>query len=354
MRNPSQVALRGAAASSDDDALGTPTIPPEITTLAGRWTQAGVSPYEKALLIKQELTGGAFKVDAKALPGHDLPRLKDFLGVSKDQSGAGVKRGDAEQFATAFAVVARAAGLPSRVVVGFDAGKPVDDRYTVRGAQATAWVEIHFDGLGWVPFDALPSNASKRTEEEKKLEEQKLKEEQALGQTIKDPSRKAPTRQKAPPAPAKPPSLVEQILRGMAIVLVVVLAVGVLYLGLLTLIRTLRRRRRRSAPSARDQVLGAWRDAIDELVGHGFHLRRHMTVSDIVHAASEVAPSASHVSTLGRLVNQVRFAGGTCDAEDADRAWSAADELRAQVDDGLPWRTRLRILADPRSLFVTY
>ena len=354
VRSPSQVALRGAGASIDGAALGSPAIPPEITALAARWTAAGISPYEKALLIKQQLTSGAFKVDKKSLPGHDLSRLEDFLGISKKPAAAGAKRGDAEQFATAFAVLARAVGLPSRVVVGFDAGKPVDGRYVVRGSQATAWVEVNFDGLGWVPFDAMPSTDVKRTEEEKKLEEQKLKEEQALGKTITDPQREAPTRQKPPPPPEAPPSVVKQVARAVAALVVVVLVAGALYLGILSAVRGLRRRRRRSAPSPREQILGAWRDTIDELVDRGFHLRRHMTVEDIVIAAGDVAPKAANVGALGRLVNRVRFADDPCGPEDAEQAWSAADELRSQADDGVPLLARLRVRANPRSLIASY
>jgi hypothetical protein len=52
-------------------------------------------------------------------------------------------------------VLARAAGLPARLVVGYaggayDAG---NDRYTVTAADAHSWVELFFPGCGWVEFE---------------------------------------------------------------------------------------------------------------------------------------------------------------------------------------------------------
>jgi 8-oxo-dGTP pyrophosphatase MutT (NUDIX family) len=65
--------------------------------------------------------------------------------------------GDEEQYASAFALMARSLGYPARVVMGFapevpDGGGTV----TVTGDDVTAWVEVAFDGVGWVPFAPTP------------------------------------------------------------------------------------------------------------------------------------------------------------------------------------------------------
>src|SRR5690606_4288967 len=65
--------------------------------------------------------------------------------------------GDEEQFAAAFALMARSLGYPARVVMGFapedtKEGEPV----TVTGDDVTAWVEVPFEGVGWVSFTPTP------------------------------------------------------------------------------------------------------------------------------------------------------------------------------------------------------
>jgi hypothetical protein len=53
----------------------------------------------------------------------------------------------------------RLLGIPSRVAIGFTTGTPVKgqpDTYDVDTMDYHAWVEVLFDGYGWVPFDATP------------------------------------------------------------------------------------------------------------------------------------------------------------------------------------------------------
>ena len=52
-------------------------------------------------------------------------------------------------------VLARAAALPSRLVVGYVKGSYdfTNARYVVTEADAHAWVEVYFPGVGWVEFE---------------------------------------------------------------------------------------------------------------------------------------------------------------------------------------------------------
>ena len=55
------------------------------------------------------------------------------------------------------AVMARALGIPSRVVLGFTPGSPLDDgRIVVRDRNSHAWVELWMPTQGWVRFDPTP------------------------------------------------------------------------------------------------------------------------------------------------------------------------------------------------------
>ncbi len=71
------------------------------------------------------------------------------------------KRGDCQQFAFAFAVLARILGIPARIAVGFTAGTPTGPgHWTVTTADAHAWPELYFPGVGWVRFEPTPSGAN--------------------------------------------------------------------------------------------------------------------------------------------------------------------------------------------------
>ena len=63
--------------------------------------------------------------------------------------------GFCEHYAAAFAVLLRLAGIPARVVSGYQGGEPnpLDDYLIVRQSDAHAWVEAWLAGQGWVRID---------------------------------------------------------------------------------------------------------------------------------------------------------------------------------------------------------
>ncbi|MEO6079929.1 MAG: DUF3488 and transglutaminase-like domain-containing protein [Steroidobacteraceae bacterium] len=65
------------------------------------------------------------------------------------------RRGFCGHFASAYATLMRAAGVPARVVTGYLGGtwNPVGGYYAVRQSEAHAWTEIWLDGEGWVRVD---------------------------------------------------------------------------------------------------------------------------------------------------------------------------------------------------------
>jgi protein-glutamine gamma-glutamyltransferase len=69
------------------------------------------------------------------------------------------RRGYCEHFASAFAVLMRAAGIPTRVVTGYQGGirNPIGNYVLVRQSDAHAWNEVWLAGEGWVRVD--PTNA---------------------------------------------------------------------------------------------------------------------------------------------------------------------------------------------------
>ena len=63
--------------------------------------------------------------------------------------------GDDEQYSVLMMLMCRSLNIPARVVMGFDPTTDGDAK-TVTGEDVKAWVEIPFEGLGWVSFDVTP------------------------------------------------------------------------------------------------------------------------------------------------------------------------------------------------------
>lgn len=74
---------------------------------------------------------------------------------SVDEFLFSTRAGFCEHFASAFVFLMRAAGLPARVVTGYQGGdpNPVDGILTVRQSDAHAWAEVFVAGRGWLRVD---------------------------------------------------------------------------------------------------------------------------------------------------------------------------------------------------------
>ncbi len=91
-----------------------------------------------------------------------------LLGVDAvDEFLFGTRRGFCEHYASAFVFLMRAAGVPARVVVGYQGGElnPVDGYLVVRQSDAHAWAEIWLAGKGWVRIDPTAAVAPSRIEQ---------------------------------------------------------------------------------------------------------------------------------------------------------------------------------------------
>jgi hypothetical protein len=71
------------------------------------------------------------------------------------------KAGYCQQFSGAAALMLRMLGVPTRVASGFTPGTrdAQTKEYVVRDLDAHSWIEVWFEGIGWVPFDPTPALA---------------------------------------------------------------------------------------------------------------------------------------------------------------------------------------------------
>jgi len=76
------------------------------------------------------------------------------------------KQGFCEHFASSFVFLMRAAGVPARVVTGYQGGdtNPVDGYMVVRQADAHAWAEVWLAGGGWTRVDPTAAAVPVRVE----------------------------------------------------------------------------------------------------------------------------------------------------------------------------------------------
>jgi protein-glutamine gamma-glutamyltransferase len=76
----------------------------------------------------------------------------------------GTRAGFCEHYAGAFVFLMRAAGVPARVVTGYQGGEmnPIDGYLTVRQSDAHAWAEVWLAQRGWVRVDPTAAVAPER------------------------------------------------------------------------------------------------------------------------------------------------------------------------------------------------
>ena len=130
-----------------------------IGELARAITAGASTDFEQAVLLESFLRDpDRFTYSTDVDTGHSSLDLADWL---TDPESRNYRTGYCEQFATAMAVMGRALGIPTRVVLGFTPGDvtPRDDGaslITVRESNAHAWVEMWMPGQGWLRFDPTP------------------------------------------------------------------------------------------------------------------------------------------------------------------------------------------------------
>ncbi|RLK62178.1 transglutaminaseTgpA domain-containing protein [Actinokineospora cianjurensis] len=124
-------------------------IDAEVVTLAKLLTDNQQSVFDKTIALQKYFaTTNGFQYKTQTALTSDENALKEFLFNSKV--------GYCEQYASAMAILARAAGIPSRVAIGYTAGFLSGDYRSITTQDAHAWVEVFFPGQGWVTFDPTP------------------------------------------------------------------------------------------------------------------------------------------------------------------------------------------------------
>ncbi len=122
-------------------------IPSRVNELAHELTIGLNTNYEKTVAIEKYLRENY----TYTLTPEDVPVDKDFVDYFLFEK----KEGYCTYYATSMVVLLRSLGIPSRYVEGYvlPPEHTSDDVYTVTNSNAHAWVEVYFQGFGWLVFE---------------------------------------------------------------------------------------------------------------------------------------------------------------------------------------------------------
>ena len=128
---------------------------PRALALGRSWREAGLSGAEIVQRALRMFNTGDFY--------YTLNPPK-YLHDSVDEFLFDGRRGFCEHYAAAFVVLMRAAGVPARVVTGYQGGtlNTIDDYLVVRQRDAHAWAEVWLAGQGWTRVDPTSAVAPAR------------------------------------------------------------------------------------------------------------------------------------------------------------------------------------------------
>lgn len=336
-------------------------VPKSIVDLTEKITRGAPSDAIKAARIQAYLTDPkVFTYDTTAPAGSGYEVLENFL--FKSHSGYCI------HFAAAMALMARIAGIPSRVAVGFTPGTKVGDHYEVTTRNAHAWPELYFADYGWVRYEPTVAVAAAPdwTTVTNPVSPSAQPTESATVATNAPTDAASASRRAATPTASAPAGASADGTAGIEWGLVLRWVVGVLIVAAIVCAPMLTRmglRRRRLSPKRpdADRIDGAW----DEVAALARDLGRLWPAGSPASAAARLgerssAPAAAALARLAHWVELRRYARSLpAGAEVAGDVAVVRSQWRADASVGrrlaalllpasLAHRPRRTTLPDPR------
>lgn len=295
------------------------------------------------------------------------------------------RSGYCSHYASALAVLGRALGVPTRMVLGYSASgvqAEADFTYEVTADQLHAWVEAYIDDVGWVPFDVTPASADDAEADDTAdtpaaqsgddtdapVPEDDADAADGDGTTTDDDTTdsdgntgedgEATSEQQAlGTSDTSPATLLAWAVGGIGVVLVVT---ALCCLPMLVRRRRRRRRLRIASGTGADgeRWIAAWQEIVDSAWDNGVRWGKAETDRDIARRISDRLESGSSVGAetveqINRIAVQAMSAafGGTSEhaGDLAPIVESAAETMRAA--NAAPWYRRILGVLCPASLF---
>lgn len=339
---------------------------PGILAFAGDVLEGADVGWEQVEAIRSRLVdGGAYdsrQNSQDARPGHSRGRIRDFLAEPDRIVGY------EEQYAATAALLARSEGLPARVVVGYLVpddeleARWVDGTLDVVANDVSAWIEVRFDEIGWIPFDVTPP----RDREPEDTTTGRSQREVAVPNPPPDPpppelppelDRDAEVEEEEPPEdepvdaggggiPVRTIAIAVAASSPMLLLIAAVVAV--------IMLKNRRTRRRRSAGTPSHRVAGAWHELVDRCEELGAKPRASATPREFargLRAAALVGDDEGDL--LLQLADDVSVAAyhpSPASDDSARVAWEKSDVLVDTISRSRTLPRRIRQRVDPRPL----
>ncbi|MBN1809118.1 MAG: transglutaminase domain-containing protein, partial [Planctomycetes bacterium] len=129
-------------------------IPERLAAKAKEVAGSQAGAYGKITSLKNELFATCrYSFRYAATPGVDP--VEEFVFERR--------QGSCALFASALTLMLRSVDVPARLALGYKGGVPhrqEEHALVVRECDAHAWVEVHFEGHGWLPVEATPSTTA--------------------------------------------------------------------------------------------------------------------------------------------------------------------------------------------------
>jgi transglutaminase-like putative cysteine protease len=341
-------------------------VPATIVALAHKILHGAINEDEKATAIQTYLLSAPFKyLLPKTVPTNSntgYAAVSRFLFTTRT--------GYCQQFANAFAVLARLDGLPTRLAVGFLDARPVHDSWTVTGAYIHTWPQVYFPGTGWVDFEPTPSAG---TPPYPAITPTTIAPPTTVPTTTSPIGSGTPTHCRScqpastatglplgitfptvPPQGPQPPGPSSSGGSGDVLDVLIAMLAGCLLWALVIPTWRLVRDRRQGDPVR--AVLRAWREAVVALAAAGLHRRRAETFQEFatrVRVAGVLNQEAeSALTRLADTSNRALFARQPLSDDEPRRARSDSVAVRRSAGRSMAWWARLLLQLDPRDLFA--
>jgi len=323
-------------------------LPDSLRALTRRVTDEADTPAAKAAAIQAFLRSDEFTYSTEPLPGSGYQALENFL--------LGDKLGYCEQFATAMAMMARVAEIPSRVAIGFLPGERKGDVWEVSAHDMHSWPELYFSGHGWVRFEPTPArvtgNAPPWT-----LPTNEDTSEEPTDQPSSAPSAVEPTPSAAPSVGPTDPGAdaMAESDRSLARTLGTA-GLGLLVSAILAAPATLRVRRRAARLSedalTPEQVEAAWAEIRDTVVDYGgsWPSGSPRTIGGQIAQRLE-GEEAATMTAVATLVERTRYAAAPPQAAAARQLPEMTTQIRQALGEGQGVGRKALAVLLPRSLF---
>ncbi|RRD30854.1 transglutaminase-like domain-containing protein [Actinomyces bowdenii] len=135
--------------------------PPAIAAFAQETvSQAGTDRASQAAALVARLRGPDFTYDESA------PYAQGTTAMASIEAFLSARSGYCVHYASAFTVMARSQGIPTRIAVGYASRSTGPGQWTaVTGHQLHAWPEVWLDDAGWVAFEPTPGGAGLAADE---------------------------------------------------------------------------------------------------------------------------------------------------------------------------------------------